>query len=329
MTGMTANRRTALTTLLASALGLRARLAAVAQDYPSRAIRLIVPFPPGGPTDVVARIMAQSASPILGQPIAVENRPGGAAGTVGSRVVVSASPDGYTLLVSIAGSLTMAPALYKLDYNPLTDLAPIAIVEESPQVLTVNPALPDTLAKLIAYAKANPRKLDVGSPGIGTVPHVLGEYLQLLTNVKLTHVPYRGAGPAIIDLLAGQVQVMFNNPSVVLAYIQSGRLRALAVTGDQRFAQLPNVPTFKELGYPQLTATEWLGLFAPAGTPEPIIRKLNSAVNQAMQTPSVRAALQKLGVESTAVTPQAFKTFMAAETQKWMQVVAKAGIKAP
>jgi len=329
MTGMTANRRSALATLLASALGLRTLPAATAQDYPNRAIRLIVPFPPGGPTDVVARIMAQSASPVLGQPIAVENRPGGAAGTVGSRVVVSASPDGYTLLVSIAGSLTMAPALYKLDYDPLTDLAPIAIVEDSPQVLTVNPALPDTLAKLIAYAKANPGKLDFGSPGVGTVPHVLGAYLQLLTNVKLTHVPYRGAGPALIDLLAGQVQVMFNNPSVALANIQSGRLRALAVSSDRRFAQLPNVPTFKELGYPQLTATEWLGLFAPAGTPEPIIRKLNAAVNQAMQTPSAQAALHKLGVESSAVTPQAFKAFMAAETQKWVQVVAKAGIKAP
>jgi tripartite-type tricarboxylate transporter receptor subunit TctC len=325
---MTTNRRTALTVLLASALSLRAPLAAVAQDYPNRVIRLIVPFPPGGPTDVVARIMAQSASPILGQAIAVENRPGGAAGTVGSRVVVSAKPDGYTLLLSIAGSLTMAPVLYKLDYDPLKDLAPIAIIEESPQVLTVNPALPDTLAKLIDYAKANPGKLDLGSPGVGTVPHVLGEYLQQLTNIKLTHVAYRGAGPAIIDLLAGQVQVMFNNPSVVLAHIQSGRLRALAVTSDQRFAQLPNVATFKELGYPQLTATEWLGLLAPVGTPEPIIGKLNSAVNQAMQTPSVRASLQKLGVESKAVTPQAFKTFMAAETQKWRQVIAKAGIKA-
>lgn len=327
MTGMTANRRTALTILLASALGTP--LAAGAPGYPNRAIRLIVPFPPGGPTDVIARIMAQSVSPVLGQPIAVENRPGGAAGTVGSRVVVSADPDGYTLLLSIAGSLTMAPALYKLDYDPLKDLAPIAIVEESPQVLTVNPALPDTLAKLIAYAKANPGKLDLGSPGVGSVPHVLGEYLQLLTGIKLTHVPYRGAGPAIIDLLAGQVQVMFNNPSVVLADIQSGRLRALAVSSQERFAQLPNVPTFQELGYPQLTATEWLGLFAPAATPEPIIDKLNSAVNQSMQTPTVRAALQKLGVESRAVTPQAFKAFMTAETRKWRQVVARAGIKVP
>lgn len=327
MTGMTANRRTALTILLASALGTP--LAAGAPGYPNRAIRLIVPFPPGGPTDVIARIMAQSVSPVLGQPIAVENRPGGAAGTVGSRVVVSADPDGYTLLLSIAGSLTMAPALYKLDYDPLKDLAPIAIVEESPQVLTVNPALPDTLAKLIAYAKANPGKLDLGSPGVGSVPHVLGEYLQLLTGIKLTHVPYRGAGPAIIDLLAGQVQVMFNNPSVVLADIQSGRLRALAVSSQERFAQLPNVPTFRELGYPQLTATEWLGLFAPAATPEPIIDKLNSAVNQSMQTPTVRAALQKLGVESRAVTPQAFKAFMTAETRKWRQVVARAGIKVP
>lgn len=326
MTGATTSRRTALA-MLASAFGLGPALAAAAQDYPSRPIRLIVPFPPGGPTDVVARLVEQSASPILGQPIAVENRPGGAAGTVGSRVVVSANPDGYTLLLSIAGSLAIAPALYKLDYDPLKDLAPVAIVEECPQVLTVNPALPATLASFIAYAKANRGKLDIGSPSVGTVPHVLGEYLQVLTGIKLTHVPYRGAGPAIVDLLAGQVQVMLNNPSVVLAHIKSGRLRALAVTSDQRFAQLPEVPTFRELGYPQLTATEWLGLFAPAATPQPIVDKLNRVVNQAMQPPAVQAALQKLGVESKAVTPQAFKTFVAAETRKWGQMVTRADIK--
>lgn len=322
-----ANKRTFLTILLASALIPAAAPAVTAQNYPNRVIRLIVPFPPGGPTDVVARIMAQSASPILGQPIVVENRPGGAAGTVGSRVVVSADPDGYTLLLSIAGSLTIAPSLYKLDYNPLKDLTPIAIVEESPQILTVNPAMPNSLASFIAYAKANPGKIDLASPGIGTLPHVLGEFLQLVTEIKLTHVPYRGAGPAIVDLLAGQVQVMFNNPSVVLTHIESGRLRALGVSSAARFVQLPDVPTFSEQGYPQLSATEWLGLLAPARTPEAIVEKLNSAVNRAMAMPGVRTSLQRLGVETKAVTPGEFKTFMAAETQKWAQVVAKAGIK--
>ena len=324
---MVISQRLAATVVLASVLFLATPLKSIAQDYPNRIIRLIVPFPPGGPTDVIARIVANSTSPMLGQPIVVENRPGGAAGTVGTRAVVSADPDGYTLLLSIAGSLAIAPALYKLDYNPLKDLTPIAIVEQSPQILTVNPAMPSSLTEFIAYARSNPGKMNLASPGIGTLPHLLGEFLQLVSNIKLTHVPYRGAGPAIADLLAGQVQVMFNNPSVVLAHIESGKLRALGVSSDTRFAPLANVATFIEQGYPRLSATEWLGLLAPAGTPEPIIEKLNSAVNQAMRTPETRALLQKLGVETKAVTPQEFKTFMAAETQKWGQVVAEAGVK--
>jgi tripartite-type tricarboxylate transporter receptor subunit TctC len=324
---MVISQRLAATVVLASVLFLATPLKSIAQDYPNRIIRLIVPFPPGGPTDVIARIVANSTSPMLGQPIVVENRPGGAAGTVGTRAVVSADPDGYTLLLSIAGSLAIAPALYKLDYNPLKDLTPIAIVEQSPQILTVNPAMPSSLTEFIAYARSNPGKMNLASPGIGTLPHLLGEFLQLVSNIKLTHVPYRGAGPAIADLLAGQVQVMFNNPSVVLAHIESGKLRALGVSSDTRFAPLPDVATFIEQGYPRLSATEWLGLLAPAGTPELLIEKLNSAVNQAMRTPEARALLQKLGVETKAVTPQEFKTFMAVETQKWGQVVAEAGVK--
>jgi tripartite-type tricarboxylate transporter receptor subunit TctC len=321
------SQRAILSILLASVLILGASLTAMAQDYPNRVIRLIVPFPPGGPTDVIARILANSTSPMLGQTIVVENRPGGAAGTVGTRVVVSADPDGYTLLLSIAGSLTIAPVLYKLDYDPLKDLAPIAIVEQSPEILTVNPAMPSSLAEFIAYAKGNPGKINLSSPGVGTLPHVLGALLQLVGNIKLTHVPYRGAGPAITDLLAGQVQVMFNHPSVVAAHLESGKLRALGVSSDTRFAQLPNIPTFTEQGYSRLLATEWLGLLAPAGTPEPIVQKLNSAVNRAMQTPDARASLQKLSVETKAVTPEEFKTFMAAETRKWAQVVTDANIK--
>ena len=321
-------QRAILSIMLASAFILGVPPSTMAQDYPNRVIRLIVPFPPGGPTDVIARIVANSTSPLLGQTIVVENRPGGAAGTVGTRVVVSADPDGYTLLLSIVGSLTIAPALYKLDYDPLKDLAPIAIVEQSPEVLTVNPAMPNSLAEFIAYAKSNPGKVNLASPGVGTLPHLLGALLQLVSNIKLNHVPYRGAAPAITDLLAGQVQVTFNNPSVVAEHLESGKLRALGVTSDTRFAQLPSVSTFIEQGYSRLSATEWLGLLAPAGTPEPIVQKLNSAVSRAMQMPDARASLRKLSVETKAVTPQEFKTFMAAETRKWAQVVTDADIKA-
>jgi tripartite-type tricarboxylate transporter receptor subunit TctC len=325
---MMTGQRAILSIMVASALILGACVAAKAQDYPNRIIRLIVPFPPGGPTDVIARIVATNASPLLGQTIVVENRPGGAAGTVGTKAVLSADPDGYTLLISIAGSLTIAPTLYKLDYDPLKDLAPIAIVEQSPEILTVNPAMPNSLAEFIAYAKSNPGKINLASPGVGTLPHVLGALLQLITDTKMTHVPYRGAGPAITDLLSGQVQAMFNNASVVMAHLESGKLRALGLSTETRFAQLPDVPTFIELGYPRLSATEWLGLLAPAGTPEPIVQRLNSTVNRAMQTPEARASLQKLSVESKAVTPQEFKAFMAAETRKWGQVVTDANIKA-
>ena len=320
-------QRAILSIMLASAFIAGVPPSTLAQDYPNRAIRLIVPFPPGGPTDVIARIVANSTSPVLGQTIVVENRPGGAAGTVGTRVVVSADPDGYTLLVSIAGSLTIAPTLFKLEYDPLKDLAPIAIVEQSPEILTVNPAMPNSLAEFIAHARNNPGKVNLSSPGIGTLPHLLGALLQIVSNIKLNHVPYRGAAPAITDLLAGQVQVMFNNPSVVAEHLEFGKLRALGVSSDTRFAQLPNIPTFIEQGYSRLSATEWLGLLAPAGTPEQIIQKLNSAVNRAMQMPNAQMSLGKLSVETKAVTPQEFKTFMEAETQKWSQVITDADMK--
>jgi tripartite-type tricarboxylate transporter receptor subunit TctC len=184
-----------------------------------------------------------------------------------------------------------------------------------------------SLAELLAYASTNPGKLNLASPGVGTLPHVLGELLQLVANIKLNHVPYRGAAPGIVDLLAGQVQVMFNNPAVVLAHVEAGRLHAPAITSDGRFAQLANVPTFAEAGYARLTATEWLGLLAPAGTPDAIIQKLNVAVNDGMRAPDAQASLHKLGLETRPTSPQEFKAFMTSETHKWAQVVAEAGIK--
>jgi tripartite-type tricarboxylate transporter receptor subunit TctC len=301
---------------------------AAAQDFPTRPIRLVVPYPPGGPTDVAARIVANAMSANLGQPLVVENRPGGAAGTVGGRYVASADPDGYTLVMSQVGSLTVAPFLYKLDYDPIKDFAPIGIAAETPEILTVNPSVPaKTVAEFVAYAKSNPGKLNFASPGVGTLPHLLGEQLQLAAGIKLTHVPYRGAGPAVSDLLGGQVQVMFDSTSVMLPHIEAGRLRALAISSAKRIAQIPNVPTVAEAGYPQLTESLWTALLAPAATQSPIIQKLNTALNESVKTPEVQKAYANLDVVTRIVTPQELKTFMAEEVRKWAQVVAQAGIK--
>lgn len=323
---MIANRRAVLGLLGSLPLALPG--AAAAQNYPNRPIRLIVPYPAGGPTDVVARIVANGLSAKLKQSVVVENRPGGAAGTVGGRIVVSADPDGYTLLVSQVGSLTIAPSLYKLDYDTLRDLVPIAIVAVSPEILTVNPAVPaNSLAEFVAYAKANPGKLNFGSPGTGTLPHIIGEQLQLATGAKIMHVPYRGAAPAVTDLLAGRVQLMIDSTSVLLTHIVSGKLRGLAITSERRIPQLPNLPTFAEAGYPQLTESLWTGLLAPAGTPVAIVTTLSAAIEEVLKTPEVREAYARLEVETQTMTPDQFKTFMAAETKKWAQVVSAAGLK--
>jgi tripartite-type tricarboxylate transporter receptor subunit TctC len=320
-------RRTAIVAILALSC-IAAAHPAAAQDYPTRPIHLIVPFPAGGPTDVVARILASSASPILGQSIIVESRPGGAGGIVGAKFVAAADSDGYTLLISQVGSLTITPSVYKLDFDPLKDLTPVALVAQSPQILTVNAALPvHSLAEFFSYAKDNPGKVNFASAGVGTQPHLLGELLQMVGKIKLLHVPYRGSAPAITDLLGGQVQMMFDSPSVLLPHIESGKIRALAVTSESRIAELPNVPTVRELGYPQLTATLWTGLLVPAATPASIVAKINGAVNDGLQSPEAQAAIHKLGVETRPLTPQAFRAFMTAETQKWAQVVAQAGIK--
>jgi tripartite-type tricarboxylate transporter receptor subunit TctC len=324
--GMITDRRAVLGLLAASPLALAGP--AAAQNYPNRPIRLVVPYPAGGPTDVVARILANGLSAKLKQSVVVENRPGGAAGTVGGRVVVGAEPNGYTLLVSQVGSLTIAPSLYKLDYDPLRDLTPIAIVAVSPEILTVNPTVPaNSLAEFVAYARANPGKLNFGSPGTGTLPHIIGEQLQLATGTKITHVPYRGAAPAVTDLLAGCVQLMIDSTSVLLTHIVSGKLRGLAITSERRIPQMPNVPTFAEAGYPQLTESLWTGLLAPAGTPAAVVATLNGAINDVLKTSDVQQAYARLEVETKVVKPDEFKTFMAAEAKKWAQVVSAAGIK--
>ncbi|HEU5277062.1 MAG TPA: tripartite tricarboxylate transporter substrate binding protein [Xanthobacteraceae bacterium] len=300
-----------------------------AQTYPSRPIHLIVPYPAGGPTDVLARLVGGKLSAMLGQPVVVEDRPGGAGGTVGAKAVATAEPDGYTLLISQVGALTISPSIYRVpDLAGAKAFAPVALVAVSPQLLCVTPSLPvKSLPELIAYAKANPGKVNFGSAGVGSQPHVLGELLKLVADIKLTHVPYRGSAPAITDLLAGQIQMMFDTPVVMLPHIEAGKMRALAITSAARSPQLPNVPTVLEAGLPRLQANLWSGLLAPAGTPPEIVAKLNVTFNEGMNTPEMREALRKLGAEPQAMSPDAFGRFLASETQKWSTVVAEAGIK--
>ncbi len=316
-------------TVGAAALALPASLPAAAQAYPTRLIKIVVPSPPGGASELVIRPIAERLTSVLGQPVVIENRPGGAGGTLGARSVAGADPDGYTLLVSAPGALVVAPALYKnLGYDPAKNLAPIATLFSSPQILVVNPALPVTsLNDLVAYAKANPGKVSFASPGYGTQPHLLGEMFRLNAGIDIVHVPYKGPTQGITDLLGGQVQMIFENIPLLLSHVRSGRLRALAVADDGRSPQLPDVPTTIEAGLPKLQATFWAGVLAPAGTSVGIIGKLNAALNEEMRSKDIDAVLVKLSAKPKLGTPEDFARFMAAETRKWSDVVAAAGIK--
>ena len=312
----------------AAALPAVARIA-WAQSYPTRPVKVIVPFPPGGPTDVMARLVADKLAAALGRPFVIENRPGSAGGIVGVKTVVNAGPDGYTLLVANVGALTITPAIYKnIDYDPLKSLAPIALLTANPQVLVVNPSVPAaTVAELAAYAKANPGKVNFASPGSGTQPHLLGELFKTVTGANIVHIPYRGAAPAVTDLLADQVQMYFESTSVLLPHIEAGKVRALAVTSATRAAQLPNVPTVIQAGFPQLEATLWSGLLTTAGTPPSVVDKLNAATNDVLRSADMRTALAKLGAEAKGGSAQDFAAFMASEVTKWAAVVAAADIK--
>ncbi len=242
---------------------------AQAQDYPSRTVKIIVPTPPGGPVDVMARITANYLQTALGQAFVIENR-GGAGNTIGSKDAAEATPDGYTLLYSSASGLVIAPLLHPdAGYNPLTDYAPIALVAATSNILVVNPAVPaKTVAELVAYAKANPGKVNFSSGGIGVLPHLIGEMFKAQAGIDIVHVPYKGGGPSINDLVAGNVQMTFESTTVLLPLIKAGKLRALAVTTKKRIPQLPDVPTMVESGYPNFVTTAWTGLLAPAHTPE-------------------------------------------------------------
>ena len=302
---------------------------ALAQTYPTRTITVVIAFPPGGNTDGVVRFLAEKLTTSLGQAVVIENRPGGAGGTVGTRSVASAAPDGHTLLLSPPGPLVVAPLIYKnVGYDPAKAFSPITSLLSIPQMLVVNPAVPvKTIQELVAYAKANPGKISFPSPGYGTQPHLLGEMFKLMAGIDIIHVPYKGPAPAVTDLLAGQVQMYFESIGLLLPYIEAGQLRALAVADEARNPQLPNVPTTTESGFSKLQATYWSGVLAPAGTPASIVNRLNTEINTIMKTKEMEAILAKLSAKPKVGSPEDLSTLIASETQKWAAVVKAANIK--
>jgi tripartite-type tricarboxylate transporter receptor subunit TctC len=309
----------------AAALSLAPRLAR-AQAYPSRPVRWIVPFPPGGGTDIVARLMGQWLSERLGQPFVIENRPG--AGTnIGTEAVVRAPPDGYTLLL-VASVNTINTTLYdRLSFNFIRDIAPVASIIRQPLIMLVNPSLPvKTVPEFIAYAKANPGKINMASAGNGTSQHVAGELFKIMAGIDMVHVPYRGTAPALTDLLGGQVQVYFATQGPSIGYIRAGKLRALAVTTAARSEALPDLPTVGEF-LPGFEASLVYGLGAPKSTPAEIVDKLNKEINAALSDPKINARLADMDGMALALSPADFGKLIADETEKWGKVIRAANIK--
>jgi tripartite-type tricarboxylate transporter receptor subunit TctC len=324
---MNPSRLVSAAALVSLALALFAE-AAVAQAYPAKPIRLIVPFPPGGGTDIAARTIANKLSDTVKWTFVVENKPG-AGGNLGVEQTVKSPADGYTLVIGQTSNLAINPTLYlKLPYDPLRDLSPVALIVSAPVVLVV--ALNSryaSLGDLLAAAKTDPGGVTFASPGNGTVSHLAGELLQRAAGVKLTHVPYKGASQALTDTLGGQVQSFMSSVPAALAQIKAGRLRAIAVTSAKRAPELPEVSTIAESGYKGFEASTWYGLLAPAGTPVPIIARLNVEVNRALGTPEVRERLAAEGGEVLGGSPEQFASFLKAEHAKWGRVVKESGAR--
>jgi len=309
---------------------------AAAQTYPNKPIRLVVPFPAAGTTDILARDVGQRLTETLGQPVVIDNRPG-AAGNVGSDIVAKSAPDGYTLLMCTVSSHAINPGLYsKLPYDHIKDFAPVILVARVPNVLEVNPGVPVyTVADLIKLAKEKPGEINFASSGSGTSIHLSGELFKTMTGVNMVHVPYKGSAPAITDLIGGQVQVMFDNLPSSLQQIKAGKLRAIAVTSAQRSPALPDLPTIAESGLPGFEATSWFGVLAPAGTPPAIVNRLNAEINKWLQSPDGKekllaqgALIEPRGESVTAGgSPEQFAAFIRAETEKWAKVIKASGAK--
>jgi tripartite-type tricarboxylate transporter receptor subunit TctC len=312
---------------VAAVIALVATAPATAQAaFPSKPVRLVVPFPPGGTTDILARAVAQKLSDAWGQQVIVDNRPG-AGGNIGSELVAKAAPDGYTLLMGTVGTHAINPSLYsKMPYDNVKDFVPVILVAGVPNVLVVNPSLPvNSVQELIAYGKANPGKLNFASSGNGTSIHLSGELFRTMTGVQMTHVPYKGSAPALTDLVGGQVQLMFDNLPSSLPFIKAGKLRALAVTSTARSVTLPDLPTLAESGLPGFEASSWFGILAPARTPGDIVAKINGAVAAWLASPEAKEKLAGQGAIAAGGPPDAFAAHIAAETSKWAKVVKASG----
>lgn len=314
--------------------GLRALLIALtlscgtaaAQAWPEKPVRIIVPFAPGGTADTLGRIVAQKLSESMKQTFVIENRPG-AGGLLGSDLVAKAPPDGYTLLVSGAASHAIAPTLAKkVPFDPVRDFTHIALFGGPPSVLAVNPNVPArNLKEFIAYAKSQPGKLNYGSPGNGTQGHLVGEHFKQLLGIDMVHVPYKGASLAVNDLMAGHITAVSTTLTTAAEQIKGGKARALAVSSASRVSGFPDVPTFAELGYPELTGVIWFSLSGPAGMPQDIVQRLNTEVRRILQLPEVRQRLQPEGIESGNLDPAAFTAFVAAELKRWAPVIRASG----
>ena len=299
---------------------------AMAQDFPTRPIHLIVPFPPGGPNDIIARVVGKRMSEILKQTIVVDNR-AGQGGVLGTDVVAKSAPDGYTIGIVSAGALAISPSMEKVAYDTLKDLQPVTLVAKVPEMLVVATSVPaHNMAELIALAKKEPGKLNFASSGPGSMPHLAGELLKLTAKIDITHVPYRGAAPAVNDLLGQQVQMVFLDLPVLLPQIKAGKLRPIAVGSPQRVASAPDVPTTAEAGMPNLLTENWYGMVAPAKTPSQIVAVLNKAAVEAMKDPEVVSKLASQGAILVGDTPDQFRAYIASETKKWATVIKDAGV---
>lgn len=311
----------------AALIAVSAALTATAAEYPTKPIRLIVGFAPGGGTDTTARAMSQKLTDALGQQVVVDNRPG-AAGNIAAELVSKATPDGYTLLMGTIAALSINPSLYsKLPFDPIKDFAPITQAVDSTNILSLHPSVPaGSVKELIALAKAKP--LNYGSSGVGGTGHLAGELFNTMAGVKMTHVPYKGGGPAMIDLVGGQVQLVFATAASAVPQIKGGRIKGIAVTTAKRSALMPNLPTIAEAGLPGFEANNWYGVLAPAKTPRPIIMRLNSEIAKVLAIPDVKNFLFNQGLDPAPGTPEKFGAYIKSETAKWAKVVKASGAKA-
>jgi tripartite-type tricarboxylate transporter receptor subunit TctC len=309
-----------------SGLAICVAVPAPAQTFPERTVKLVVPVPPGGSTDAVARLVTLRMQAILGQPVIIENQPG-AGGLIAARAVAAANPDGYTLLIGGIGTLSIGPSVKTPDFNPAAVFTAIGTASTETMVLVVNPKVPaTTLDGFVRYAKASGGKLNYGSaPGI--TPHFVSELFKLKTGADIVHIPYKGAGPVVTDLLAGQIDMMFNTKSVLLQLVKQGRLRALAVTSTARWPELPEVPTLTEAGIFPYAIEVWWGIVGPAGMPRAVVARLNGAINDALRSPELRANFTNLGIEPRISTPEEFAALLAEDAPRWFDIIRMTGIK--